>query len=84
MCYVVASGNNEKLICHFFPVDDIVCIEPELSSPYRFANQATRLILARGGGCDLRLVDVLARMYETVELGTHWGAAVALAIVLLH
>lgn len=43
-------------------MDDIVCIEPELSS----------------------LLDVLARVYETVELGTHWGAAVALAIVLLH
>jgi hypothetical protein len=59
-------------------------MEPELSSPYWFANQATRLILVRGGGCDLRLLDVSARVYENVELRTHWGTTVALAIVLLH
>lgn len=32
----------------------------------------------------MRLLDILARVCETVELGTHRGMAMTLAIVLLH
>jgi hypothetical protein len=49
-------------------------------SLYLCANQATRFLHSRGRKRDLRLLDILDRVRETVEFGIHRGMVVAFSI----
>jgi hypothetical protein len=59
-------------------------LELEVLSLHLCADQAAGFLHARGRNRNLRLLDILDHVCESVESGTHHGIVVALAIAQLH